>query len=409
MQRIRVQEAALRAERIGEHDDMLKIIHLITDLFTGGAEMMLYKLVTRLDRTRFENVVISMIEDGELVKPIEKAGVPVLNLEMKRGVPDPRALLRLSRILREEKPQVLQTWLYHSDLVGLAAARLGGVQTVVWNIRCSNVDMQKYSRLSAITRSLLAALSSRPSVIVANSYVGRDEHVRFGYRPRRWEIIPNGFDVDAFAPDHGQRSRIRGQLGIADRDFVIGTVGRLDPMKDYATFFRAATILLAKNPNVHFLLAGRGLERGKTGLAEEASAASLQPGNFHLIGERSDIPPIMNAMDIFTLSSSFGEGFPNAIGEAMSCGVPCVATNVGDVPKVVNGTGILVPPGDAVALAAGWEKMITMSSTDRYAMGRAARIRIVSLYSLPAVVARYESLYEELAAANQNSSLPAVR
>jgi glycosyltransferase involved in cell wall biosynthesis len=144
-------------------------------------------------------------------------------------------------------------------------------------------------------------------------------------------------------------------------------------------------------------LAGRGLEHGKTGLAEEASAASLQPRNFHLLGERSDIPAIMNAMDVFTLSS-FGEGFPNAIGEAMSCGVPCVATNVGDVPRVVNGTGILVSPRDVMALASGWEKMIEMSSTDRYAMGRAARNRIVSLYSLPMIVARYETLYQELAA-----------
>jgi len=387
---------------------MLKIIHLITDLFTGGAEMMLYKLVTRLDRTRFESLVISMLEDGELAKRIDDSGVRVLTLGMSRGVPNPLALLRLSRILRRENPHVLQTWLYHADLLGLFAARMGGTSTVVWNLRCSNVDMQKYSRLSAITRSLLTTLSSRPSVIVANSFVGRDEHVRFGYRPRRWEIIPNGFDVDAFAPDHGQRARIRAQLGIADRDFVIGTVGRLDPMKDYATFFRAAAILLAWNPNVHFLLAGRGLERGKTGLAEEASAATLQPRNFHLLGERSDIPPIMNAMDVFTLSS-FGEGFPNAIGEAMSCGVPCVATNVGDVPQVVNGTGILVPARDAVALAAGWDKMIKMSSTDRNAMGRAARNRIVSLYSLPAVVARYETLYEELAAAHQLSSLQAVR
>ena len=387
---------------------MLKIVHLITDLYTGGAEMMLLKIASGLDRGRFQNLVISMLPGGELVKPIEKAGVPVLSLEMKRGVPDPRALLRLSRILRGEKPQVLQTWLYHADLLGLFAARMGGTSTVVWNLRCSNVDMQKYSRLSAITRSLLTTLSSRPSVIVANSYVGRDEHVRFGYRPRRWEVIPNGFDVDAFAPDQGQRSRIRAQLGIGGRDFVIGTVGRLDPMKDYATFFRATTILLAKNSNVHFLLVGRGLERGKTGLAEEASATSLQPRNFHLLGERSDIPSIMNAMDVFTLSSS-GEGFPNAIGEAMSCGVPCVATNVGDVPRVVNGTGILVPTRDAVALAAGWDKMIKMSSTDRNAMGRAARNRIVSLYSLPAVVARYETLYEELAAAHQLSSLQAVR
>jgi len=382
---------------------MLKIVHLITDLFTGGAEMMLVKLASRLDRRRFQTLVISMIAGGELVPQLEKAGVPVLSLGMKRGVPDPVSLLRLYRILRREKPHVLQTWLYHADLLGLAAARLGHVPAVVWNLRCSNMEMQNYSRLSAITRSLLTALSTRPAVIMANSYAGREEHIRLGYRPSRWEVIPNGFDVDVFAPDRVQRSRIRAELGIAEDVFTVGTVGRLDPMKDYGTFFRAASILLTTNPNVHFLIAGRGLERGKTGLPEEADAVSLHPRNFHILGERDDIPPIMNAMDVFTLSSSFGEGFPNAIGEAMSCGVPCVATNVGDVPLMVSDAGILVPPRDPVALAGGWEEMMKMSATDRSALGRAARKRIVSLYSLPAVVNRYETLYEELAALPKRS------
>ena len=227
---------------------------------------------------------------------------------------------------------------------------------------------------------------------MVNSEAGRAAHLRLGYRPRRWEVIPNGFDTALFRPDPKSRAAMRRALGIPGKAPLIGMLARFDPMKDHATFLAAAAHLAAERPDIHFLVAGRGVIPENSALAAGPALA----GRLHLLGERPDAPCLLAALDIATLTSAFGEGFPNVIGEAMACAVPPVATDVGDAKLLIGATGRVVPPRNPVALAAAWDEILALNPGHRAAMGAAARERIVGNYSLQAVIERYSALYETL-------------
>lgn len=383
---------------------MIKLVHLITDLSIGGAEMMLYKLLGGMDRSRFHNVVVSMTGPGVLEERIRALGVPVLSLGMRPGAPDPPGFFRLIRFLGKDRPQILQTWLYHADLLGLLAGKCARVPAVVWNVRCSDVDLGKYSKLTAGVIRVLAALSPYPDVLVVNSEAGRRLHETLGYHPRRWDLIPNGFDLEVFHPDAAARPRFRAELGLASDALLIGLIARFDPMKDHDNFLQAAQCLLRRRAGVHFILAGRSVEPANTALAAAVRARGLE-ANVHLLGERRDMAYIMAALDILS-SSSYGEGFPNVLGEAMASGVPCVATDVGDCARVVGDTGRVVPPKDPSALAEAWHELIEAGPMVRGRLGLSARDRIAAYFSLPVITTRYEALYERLAKAD--SVRPAV-
>ncbi|HYH21849.1 MAG TPA: glycosyltransferase [Azospirillum sp.] len=376
---------------------MITIAHLITGLQTGGAETMLAKLVGSMDSTRFRNIVISMTDGGSIATELSKSGVPILSLQMRRGVADPRGLTRLLQVLREEKPDVLQTWLYHADLMGAVAGRLAGVPRVVWNLRCSDMNRPDYRWLSRHLPLLLARLSGMPDAVIANSGAGRTVHERYGYRPRAWQLIPNGFDVARFHPDREARGRFLREHGLSDDAFLIGLPARLDPMKDHCTFLAAATDFAAKHPNARYVLMGSGLQAQNPRIRRLIAACNLDD-RVLLLGERRDIERILPALDLVTLSSAFGEGFPNVLGEAMACGVPCVSTDAGDAAAIVGDTGTIVAPRDPVALAVAWQQMMKLGPEGRAALGADARRRIERHFSLSIVAAQYEAFYERITA-----------
>ena len=374
----------------------IKVVHLITSLDSGGAETMLVKLLTAIDRSRFNGCVVSMTNGGSLLRAIESIQVPVYALGLRRGVPSPRGCTRLISLLRRERPQILQTWLYHADLLGLAVSRICRVPSLVWNVRSSNVDMSCYSRLSAVVLKALARFSRWAEVVVANSQAGKEFHESIGYRPRRWVLIPNGFDVKSFRPDQEARVGVRHELRCDSGSPLIGLVARYDPMKDHTTFLLAATVLVQRDTRVRFVLVGRGVDHRNEILVGMVRALGLAPF-VHLLGERSDVPRIMAALDLLSLSSAFGEGSPNVVGEAMACGVPCVVTDVGDAARIVGDTGKVVPPRSPEVLATAWSEFLAISASERARLGVAARRRIEAHFSLPDIVAQYERLYAELA------------
>jgi glycosyltransferase involved in cell wall biosynthesis len=380
----------------------LKVVHVITELERGGAEVMLWRLLERTDRRRFEHVVVSLTDAGALGPSIATLGVPLLALGMRRGVPDVRGVWRLARLMRRERPAVLQTWLYHADLVGLIAGKLAGIRAIVWNVRCSDVDMRQYSWSSRLTRRLLSVLSAAPAAVIVNSERGRQAHERIGYRPRRWVTIPNGIDLARFRPDPDARVRLRKELGLPLSTRLIGMVARYDPMKDHATFLRASAELLRNGApdgraDVHFVLVGRGVTWENPELRALADGLGLR-AHLHLLGERDDVECLLPGLDLVSLSSLFGEGWPNVVGEAMACGVPCVVTDVGDAHAIVGETGRVVPPADPEALARAWAELLACPEEQRRALGAAARERIAACFSLEQVVDQYEALWEELAA-----------
>ena len=371
---------------------MIRIVHVISALRTGGAEMMLAKLVNGLDRQRFSNVVISLADAGPLKPQIEGLGVPVYSLGMKRGPEDIFALNRLVRLLSELKPTIVQSWLYHADGLSTVAAKLARLPVLIWNVRCSDMDLTKYRSLTRCVRWLLACCSGIPDAVIVNSVVGKRQHEQLGYRPKRWEIIPNGFDIERFRPNHETRVACRKSWGVNGDTAVIGLIARVDPMKDHETFFAAAEQTVRARSNVHFVLAGENTQT----LREVVLKKGLMDV-VHLLGYRNDMEALLPGIDICCLSSAFGEGFPNVIGEAMACGVPCVSTDVGDVRGIVEETGSIVPIRDADALAKALIDLIDRGPEERERLGRAARQKIETSYSLPTIVEKYAALYVHLA------------
>jgi glycosyltransferase involved in cell wall biosynthesis len=371
----------------------IKVLHVITDLNVGGGEMVLYRLLKDINLTRFENLVVSLIPPGKVGEKIQALGVPVYSLKMRSGFPSLRGFFSLVGLLRHESPDLVQTWLYHADLLGLLAAGTTGLP-VLWNIRAANMDMSRYRWLSRLVRYLCIRLSGWPMAVVVNSRSGQAFHENLGYRPRRWVYIPNGIDTDQFRPDQSARTALRSELDLAPDALLIGLIARFDPMKDHENFLLAAGFLAEKLPDVHFVLAGNEVDPANPFFGKYLESKELH-GRLHLLGQRDDTPRLMAALDIASLSS-YGEGFPNAIAEAMSCGTPCVVTDTGDSAYLVEKTGMVVAPKDPQALAEGWQQMIALGPEGRQSLGAAARQRIQLNFHQDTITRQYEQLYESL-------------
>jgi glycosyltransferase involved in cell wall biosynthesis len=372
----------------------LRIVHLITGLEAGGAERMLLRLTAGSDRSRFSSTVVSMTAGGLIAGLLAAAGVRVESLGIGRGRADPRGAVRLLRLLRELRPHILQTWLYHADLLGLCARLLGRPPRLLWNIRCTEAIC------APALQQLLRCCSTLPDGVVVNSMAGQRFHERLGYRPKRWAYIPNGFDTRELRPDDAARHRLRRELGIADATVTIGMAARYHPMKDHTSFLAAAAELARTRADVVFLLAGAGMTADNRALAAAIADFGLTP-RMRLLGERPDIARVYPGFDIATLSSAFGEGCPNALGEAMACGVPCVATDSGDSALLLGDAGIVVARRDPSALAAAWAKLAALPAEARRGLGHHARERIESHYAIGTIVRRYEALYAEIAGADR--------
>jgi len=362
-----------------------KVLHLITSLERGGAQTMLTRLVLHLDRARFGAVVVPLIDGGYHAAELEEAGIPVMGLGMRRGLPSLAGLMRLRRIVRDERPALIQSWLYHADLLALFAA---GRIPLAWNIRCSTMAGGDTLRLRAILR-VLAWASGRPAAVLVNSEAGKRFHVALGYHPRRWEVVPNGFNVERFRPDPQRRRDGRDRLGLTEAQVAIGMVARVDPMKDHATFLAAAEAVAAAREDVRFVLVGAG--------TQNIPIPPALAGRVEALGELGAVEELLPALDVMALAS-LGEGFPNVIGEAMACGVPCLSSYVGDAGAIIGDAGLVVPPRDPRALAQAMLEFAALGAEGRAALGQKARERVIARYSMAASVRRYEDIYAALAA-----------
>ena len=373
----------------------LKVAFITTDLFTGGAELMLYKLLSAIDRERFYCEVISLTGPGQVDHLIEKLGIKVRSLGMRPSVPDIRALLQLSMILKEIEPHTIQTWMYHADLLGSLANLLANRSPLVWGIRNNILDPKSTRRTTYLTVKLCAYLSKRlPARIVTNSHAAVDVHSRLGYTAEKMQVIPNGFDTLLFKPDPEARQSVRQEFNIPDNTPLIGLIARYDPLKDHLNFIKAAAMLNKDHPDVHYLLCGRGITWENPTLQKWIADTGLE-NQFHLLGRREDMPRLTAALDISSMTS-FGEAFPNVIGEAMACGVPCVATDAGDARTILGETGVIVPVRQPRPLAQAWSDILKMPQDERAKMGQAARRRVEKHYSLSVIAKQYERLYHEI-------------
>lgn len=373
----------------------MRIVIIITGLSTGGAEIMLLKVLERLDRQRFAPHVISLTTLGELGQRIAALGIPVDAIGMKPGLFSPSGFFRLVRLLKRLNPDVVHTWMYHADLLGGLAARLAGVSSIGWCIRNSNLDKDKTKLSTRAVVGLCASLSKWvPTRILSCSEKARQIHVARGYVTEKMVVVPNGFDLTRFKPDKDARCRIRAELGMTEQTPLVGLIGRFDPQKNHAGFFEAATVLHRRMPHVHFALAGQGIDTGNAALMQAITRAGVL-ANTHLLGLRNDMPELMAALDILA-SSSYGEAFPNVLGEAMACGAPCAVTDVGDSAYIVGDTGRVVASGDMAGLAAALEALLALQPSEKAALGERARARVADYFEIGKVVQQYQDFYEGL-------------
>lgn len=376
----------------------MSITHVITGLNTGGAEMMLCKLISSNDWSHGTRV-ISLIAGGAVKERIQDCGVTVHSLNMRRGWPSLAALKRLRGVVRGEHPDVIQGWMYHGNLAASVAKRFckGKAPAVVWNVRQSLYDLKHERPFTRWVIRVNARISGRADAIIYNSRTSARQHEAFGFDASRTRIIPNGFDTDVFYPDETSRIKIRSEMGLKEDAILIGLIARYHPMKDHLNFMRAAALLNREFPEVHFLLAGSNIDAGNRLLSSMIMELGLDK-RVHLLGERKDIPQLNAALDIASSSSAWGEGFANVIGEAMSCGVSCVVTDVGDSAWIVGDIGKVVPAGAPEALATAWKELLALDHRGRQALGMRGRQRVIENFSLGVVVKKYEHLYESLTA-----------
>jgi glycosyltransferase involved in cell wall biosynthesis len=369
------------------------IVHLITGLQCGGAEDQLQQLVLASDSRRFRHIVISLLEGGPIASELKAAGIEVYSLGMRRGLPSPAGMVRLVRLLRRLKPEVLHCWLYHACLMGLLGARLAGVPRMIWGLHSANPGLRGYSLSTRAVVRLCAKFSSLPDSIVVVSERCWIAHRQLGYETARMRIIANGVDVQRFSPDVPARKAVREEFGLTDNSILVGLFARYSPMKDHATFLRAAELVHRRCPEVRFLLAGRGITVDNQTLLQLVRDSSLQDVAC-LLGPRRDVSRLTAALDIACLSS-WSESFGSVVVEAMACEVPCVATNVGDLASIVENTGRVVPPSDPSALAEAMIALIAMHPAERAALGQRARQRVLAHFTLEKTVSAYEDVYDK--------------
>lgn len=376
----------------GGQDEATRVLHVIVGLEIGGAELMLARLVHPSHASaELKQVVVSLTRLGDVGRQLREAGVSVFTLGMRSVVDAPSAIVRLVRLVRNLRPDVVQTWMYHADLLGGVSALLGGCRRIVWGVRTTHVAYEG-SHLTVVLRKICAWLSRwLPESIVCAAEASRQAHAAVGYCARKMTVIPNGFDLAALMSAASQRNAARERLGARSDEVLIGTMGRFNPVKDFGSFIRAARLIHASAPNTRFVMIGKGVDASNRQLTGWIAATGISD-RFALLGERHDALHCLAAMDVFCLAS-LSEGFPNVVGEAMGIGVPCVVTNVGDSARLVGDTGVIVQLQDPEALAEAVLRLIALPSEVRSALGQAARQRIKDHYTVAAAQAQFVRLY----------------
>ena len=354
------------------------VVHVIPSLDSGGAEGMLTSLVTAKRQHTYPQAVISLIREGLYAETIQKAGVPVYYAGLTK-INLPVAVFRLASLIRQLSPMVIQSWLYYGDLITTMALYLSGRRhqtQFYWGVRSSDIS-REFNARSRFVVAACVRLSTLPDAVVANSYSGRTDHQRIGYRPPVFEVIPNGIDIARYRPSSADRTRIRTELGISETKPLVAHVARVNPMKGHSILMQVA----ARMPDVQFVAIGRDTENLEA------------PPNMLRLGVRQDMAAIYAAADLVLSTSLFGEGFSNVIAEAMACGIPAVATDVGDAREIVGDTGLVVPPKSVEALVDSLRQLLREPAGQRQHRAHACRERIVTRFSLERAVTAFDAIY----------------
>ncbi len=372
----------------------MRVLFLLYDIGMGGAERQVMILARGLRSAGDQVAVLCFYKQGALVQEFRAAGIPLRSLN-KRSRWDIRFLVELTRTLRQENPDVLHSYLSLANIVAVLVKPFFPRMKVIWGLRATMNNVGRNDRFDRPIFAMERLLSRFADLIIHNSEAGRAFYAKQGFSDRKSIVIPNGIDTDRFVFDPTARLQVRYELGIGGNTPVMGMIARFDPMKGYPVFLKAAHEFLGEGRQAHFVLVGPGVTGDNPVFAEQRCGGVDGPC-FHLLGTRHDIPALLSAFDVYTSASVYGEGFSNSIGEAMSCGVPCVVTDVGDSASIVADTGIVVQPGNPEALAQGWQTMLDRLTRERTELQEKTRARIVEHFGVGHLVQQTRHALEQV-------------
>ena len=370
----------------------MKVLQIITSLSTGGAETMLRNVVLGLDRQHFQARVISLTGKDSIGKELEADGVSVTALDGRRGLLYPHQFMRARRVIQNWQPDLVHSWMYHANVFAhcLRASGAGARQPLITSVRGALNAPHSQGSTLRLVRCIDARLSKRADAVVYNSAESAKQHANSGYDRAKTIVIPNGFDTARFRPDAAARTRVRAELGINGEE-LIGLVARFNSVKGHRIFLEAAKEVHNERAHQMFVLIGRDCDTANAELVRWIAELGLGQ-RVKLLGERRDMPAVLNALDI-AVCASISESFPNAIGEAMACGKPCVVTDVGDCAFLIGDAGEVAPAADPIGLAVAISRLSSRLAMEGQQLATKARKRVVSSFSLNAVVQQFAQLY----------------
>jgi glycosyltransferase involved in cell wall biosynthesis len=373
-----------------------RVVHVTSGLGLGGAETMLYRLVRLLHRPGEQEHSIITLTDGSSFD-FSSFGVPVEVVDL-RGKGLFRGLAMLRSTIRTHQPDLVQGWMYHGNFASALCAPRG--VPVAWSIHHSlhGLKQEKLQTKILIWMGKLASRLKSTRKIVYVSERSRQHHCSYGYAQDKAAVIPNGFDCKQFSPSKAHRDSVRSELGFTDQHIVLGSFGRYHPIKDHELLLRAFASASAHFPLARLLLAGSDVDYSNSKLVCRIRELGIE-NRVTLIGPRSDMPRLYNGLDSYVLSSR-SESFPNVLGEACACGVPAITTDVGDAALIVGQSGLVVPAADEIALSEAMRRMLSMTPSERHAMGLQARDHIVGRYDLSLIAMAYDACYAQLKHSN---------
>ena len=371
----------------------MRVVFLVRSLNFGGVERQLVILAKGMDKTRFEPVVLCFYHGGPLEAELTQSGIRVISLDKQNRWDVLGFLWRLARQVGELKPDILHGYLPVPNFLAALLKLVYPSMRVVMGVRTSGKDLSHYDwtfRLSFWLERLFAGLAD---LVILNSQAGKAAYAKKGFRPDKMTVISNGIDTGIYCPNPGLGGTLREEWGVPAEAILVGIIGRLDPMKGHAVFLRAAAGL--ESPEVRFAVVGDGPQVYRQCLVDLGSSLGLDK-RLVWAASRRDVTQVYNALDICCSASLFGEGFPNVVGEAMACGVPCVVTDVGDSAWVTGATGFSVVSNDCNALSEALARMSRLSKEERSSLGKQARKRVLENFSVELMVRRTEDVFETL-------------
>ncbi len=368
----------------------MKILYVVSDLTSGGAQIALGRFLKVLDREKFQPCVISLSAGGEPADYIRALGIEVQAFDMRGFFGFPSAFLKFLSAVKKINPDVIHGWMYHGNAAVLFAGAVCPAAGLLWSVRCSDFDLSKYGMMTKLAFFMNRKFSSSPAKIIYNSNAGKKYHEEKGFCSEKSLVIQNGVDMEYFTPVPEKKKEYRKKYGIADDVKLIGMASRYDPMKDFDTLFGAFAAARAVNPGTALILCGKGIEPSNAVLAAVAKKYGVEDGVIFAghINEMNEFYPML---DLFVLSSK-SEGFPNVLAEAAACGVPVLSSACGDAEEII-GAEKIAPVGDIKALSEKIIKTIGMGKEERAVEVSQTVCRIREKFDALAEAKKFEDIY----------------